>query len=41
MVDGVIPIIDDYPLFDCMVNYNEDGSINSLIFSWHKRGIGV
>lgn len=37
-VDGVIPVIDDYPLFDCTVNYNEDGSIYSLIFSWHKRG---
>lgn len=36
--DGVIPAMSDYPLFDCTANYNEDGSIYSLIFSWHKRG---
>lgn len=36
--DEVIPAMVNHPLFDCLVNYNEDGSIYSLIFSWHRRG---
>ena len=34
----VIPLVLDHPLFECMANYNADGSLFSLIFSWHQRG---
>lgn len=36
--EGVIPFMNGHPLFNCTVNYNDDGSIYSLNFSWHKRG---
>ena len=36
--DETIPVIEDHKLFDCISNYNEDGSLYSLTFSWHQRG---
>ena len=36
--EAIIPILDGYPLFNCVVFYNEDGSIFSLGFGWNKRG---
>jgi hypothetical protein len=36
--DGVIPEMTDYPLFDCIGRYNEDGSIYSVTFVWGLRG---
>jgi hypothetical protein len=36
--DGVIPEMPDYPLFDCIGRYNEDGSIYSVTFVWGQRG---
>lgn len=39
--DKVIPLIDSHPLFDCIVHYNDDGSIFSVNISWHRRGEGT
>ena len=36
--EGVIPVMGDHPQFYCEANYNEDGSIYSLVISWHARG---
>lgn len=36
--EGVIPVMADYPLFDCRGCYDEDGTLISLSFSWHQRG---
>ena len=36
--EGVIPLMGEHPQFNCEANYNEDGSIYSLILSWHIRG---
>lgn len=36
--EGVIPIMVNHPLFDCEVDYNEDGSIYCIKFVWHSRG---
>jgi hypothetical protein len=36
--DGVIPVVDTHPLFDCYGNYNKDGSLYSLVIAWHRRG---
>jgi hypothetical protein len=36
--DGVIPVLDSYPLFTCAAHYNEDGSIFSVSFTWGQRG---
>jgi hypothetical protein len=35
--DGVIPEMEDYPLFDCVAHYNEDGRIYSVTFTWGQR----
>ena len=35
--EGVIPAMAEHPMFDCSVNYNDDGSIYSAVFSWHRR----
>ncbi len=35
---GWIPVLKEYPLFDCVARYWEAGSLYSLTFSWHKRG---
>lgn len=35
---GVIPVMPDHPLYDCVVRYNEDGSIFSVTHAWHQRG---
>ena len=37
-LDGVIPVMSDHPLYDCVVRYNEDGSIFSVTHAWHQRG---
>ena len=37
--DGVIPVMAEHPMFDCGVNYNDDGSIYSVVFSWYKRPV--
>lgn len=37
-IDKVIPLINSHPLFDCIVHYNDDGSIFSVNISWHRRG---
>jgi len=34
----VIPVMPDHPLYDCVVRYNEDGSIFSVTHAWHQRG---
>lgn len=36
--DGVIPVMPDHLLYECVVNYNEDGSIFSITHAWHQRG---
>lgn len=36
--NGVIPVMPDHPLYDCVVRYNEDGSIFSVTHAWHQRG---
>lgn len=36
--DGVIPAMPDHPLYNCIVRYNEDGSIFSITHAWHQRG---
>lgn len=36
--DGVIPIMNDHPMYNCSVHYNEDGSVFSITHSWHQRG---
>jgi hypothetical protein len=36
--EGIIPVLEDHPMFYCNGNYNSDGSIYSLTFSWQKRG---
>lgn len=36
--DKIIPVINSHPLFDCIVHYNNDGSIFSVNISWHRRG---
>ena len=35
---GAIPVLSEHPQFNCAANYNEDGSIYSLVLSWHIRG---
>lgn len=35
---GVIPVMPNHPLYDCVVRYNEDGSIFSVTHAWHQRG---
>ena len=35
--EGVIPVVDTHPLFDCSAHYNEDGSLYSLELGWHRR----
>ena len=37
--EGIIPIMPEHPLFDCSVNYDEDGGIYHVVFSWHRRNI--
>lgn len=36
-LEGVIPVMPNHPLFDCEVDYNEDGSIYCIKFVWHGR----
>jgi hypothetical protein len=36
--EGVIPLMADHLQFNCSGNYNDDGSIYSIVFSWHQRG---
>ncbi len=36
--EGVIPVMEDRPLFGCEARYNADGSLYCLVFSWHRRG---
>ena len=36
--EGVIPVLDEHPQFRFAATYNEDGSIYSIIVSWHIRG---
>ena len=33
----IIPAMPGYPMFNCYVNYNDDDSIYSVVFSWHIR----
>lgn len=35
--EGVIPVVNTHPLFDCSAHYNEDGGLYSLELSWHRR----
>jgi hypothetical protein len=36
--DAIIPVMPDHPLYDCVVRYNEDGSIFSITHAWHQQG---
>lgn len=36
--EEIIPVVETHPLFDCTAHYNEDGSLYSLLLSWHLRG---
>ena len=36
--ENVIPSMPDYPLYECNVCYNEDGSIFSVTHGWDQRG---
>ncbi len=38
--EGVIPVMEGHPIFACSVHYNEDGSIYSVEFSWHRDPSG-
>lgn len=38
--EGIIPVVETHPLFDCSAHYNEDGSLYSLELRWHQRGDG-
>lgn len=35
--DGIIPVIDDHPLFGIEGQYNEDGSLYALKIGWYRR----
>lgn len=35
---GIIPVVETHPWFDCSAHYNEDGSLYSLDLRWHLRG---
>ena len=37
--EGAIPAMAEHPMFECSANYNDDGSIYSVVFSWHKRPV--
>lgn len=34
---SVLPPMDTYPMFTLQANYNADGSLYSLVMSWHRR----
>lgn len=36
--DGVIPIMNDHPIYTCSVHYDENGSVFSITHAWHQRG---
>lgn len=36
--DGVIPVMNEHPMYTCSVCYNEDGSIFSITHVWSQRG---
>lgn len=36
--EGMIPAMPDYPLYQCTVYYNGDGSIFSISHWWHREG---
>lgn len=38
--EGIIPVVETHPLFNCSAHYNEDGSLYSLELRWHLRGDG-
>lgn len=35
--EGVIPVVNTHPLFNCSAHYNEDGSLYSLELGWRRR----
>ncbi len=36
--EQVIPPMETRPVFFCQANYNEDGNLYSISFSWHRQG---
>ena len=36
--ENVIPSMEEHPIFTCAAHYNEDGSLYSLVFQWHREG---
>lgn len=36
--EDVIPVISTHPLFHCEAHFNDDGSLYSVVISWHIRG---
>lgn len=36
--EGIIPVVETHPWFECSAHYNEDGSLYSLELGWHLRG---
>ena len=36
--DGIILVMEDHPLFDCIANYNSNGSLFDVELSWSRRG---
>lgn len=37
--EGIIPIIDTHPLFNFIVNYNNDASVYSIEIVWYRRDL--
>ena len=38
--EGIIPVVETHPHFDCSAYYSEDGNLYSLELGWHLRGDG-
>lgn len=37
-LDGVIPMLNDHPMFDCTAFYHADDTLAFLTLSWHRQG---
>ena len=37
--EGIIPVVETHPLFNCSAHYNKDGSLYSLDLNWHRSNL--
>lgn len=37
--NNTIPVMTTHPLFEAVANFNEDGSLYSVVLSWHRRDL--